>query len=102
LRARRHLALRAATDQSAAERVELIGQLQGSERTSLLSILLEGPAGAGKTALAATLALQSSFPFIKLVSPNALVGMSESAKASTIARVFDDAHKSPLSLIVLD
>ena len=80
----------------------LIGQMQGSERTSLLSILLEGPAGAGKTALAATLALQSSFPFIKLVSPNALVGMSEAAKASTIARVFDDAHKSPLSLIVLD
>ena len=80
----------------------LIAQMVTSERTSLLSVLLEGPPGTGKTALAASLALRSTFPFIKLVSPNALVGMSESAKAAHIARVFDDAHKSPLSLIVLD
>ena len=31
-----------------------------------------------------------------------VVGMPETAKAQYIARVFDDAHKSPLSLIVLD
>ena len=80
----------------------LIAQLQGSERTSLLSMLLEGPSGAGKTALAATLALQSGFPFIKIVSPNMLVGMSEAGKATTIAKTFDDAHKSPVSLVVLD
>ena len=80
----------------------LFGQLQSSERTSLISILIEGAPGAGKTALAASLALQSSFPFIKLVSPNGLVGMTEAAKAQHIARVFDDAHKSPLSLILLD
>jgi len=85
--------------QSAAS---LIGQLQQSERTPLLSILLEGPVGAGKTALAATLALRSDFPFIKLLSPVALVGMGEAQKAAAIARIFDDAHKSPLSLIVLD
>ena len=41
-------------------------------------------------------------PFVKIVSPNGLVGMSEAAKAAHIARVFDDAHKSPLSLVVLD
>ena len=28
--------------------------------------------------------------------------MTESAKAQHIARVFDDAHKSPLSLVMLD
>jgi len=80
----------------------LMSQLQQSERTALLSVLLEGTSGAGKTALTATLALRSDFPFIKLVSPNALVGMGEAQKATTIARIFDDAHKSPLSLIVLD
>jgi len=80
----------------------LFAQLQSSERTSLISILLEGKPGTGKTALAASLALQSGFPFIKLVSPNGLVGMTEAAKAAHIARVFDDAHKSPLSLILLD
>merc|ERR1719440_2458228 len=39
---------------------------------------------------------------MKLVSPDGLVGQSEAQKAMAIARVFDDAHKSPLSLIVLD
>merc|ERR1719263_2214648 len=63
---------------------------------------MEGVPGAGKTALAATLALNSNFPFVKMISPNSLVGTSESGKASHIAKVFDDAHKSPLSLIVLD
>jgi len=82
--------------------MSLVGQLQTSERTALLSILLEGAPGAGKTALAATLALRSDFPFIKLLSPVALVGMGEAQKAHAIARIFDDAHKSPLSLIVLD
>ena len=65
-------------------------------------VFVMGPPGAGKTALAASLALNSSFPFVKIVSPNGLVGMGEAAKAAHIARVFDDAHKSPLSLIVLD
>ena len=85
--------------QSAAS---LISQLQQSERTPLLSILLEGPVGSGKTALAATLALRSGFPFVKLLAPTSLVGMGETQKAAVIARVFDDAYKSPLSLIVLD
>jgi len=80
----------------------LVGQLQASERTSLLSILIDGVPGAGKTALAASLALQSGFPFIKLISPNGLVGQGEAQKAQAIARVFDDAHKSPLSLVMLD
>jgi len=80
----------------------LIRQLKGSERTSLLSVLFEGPAGAGKTALAASIALQSEFPFVKLISPESFVGISEAGKAMAIARVFDDAHKSPLSLVVLD
>ena len=85
--------------QSAAN---LITQVQTSERTSLISILVEGVPGAGKTAIAASLALQSGFPFIKLISPNGLVGQTEVMKAQMIARVFDDAHKSPLSLVMLD
>jgi len=80
----------------------LMTQLQTSERTSLISILIEGSTGTGKTALAASLALSSAFPFMKLISPNGLVGMHEAQKAQHIARIFDDAHKSPLSLIVLD
>lgn len=57
-------------------------QLQGSSRVSRMAILLEGPPGCGKTALAAHLALRSSWPFVKLVSPDKYVGMSEGAKVS--------------------
>jgi len=81
---------------------DLLKQLKSSHHTSLLSILLEGESGSGKTALAAKLALESDFPFIKLLSPDNLIGQGEAYKVQHIARVFDDAHKSPLSLIVLD
>ena len=85
-----------------ATATNLIAQLHSSKVPSLLSILLEGPAGTGKTALAAQLALDSQSAFCKLVSPNAMIGMGEHAKAQLIARTFDDAHKSPMSLVVLD
>ncbi|KAL1523361.1 hypothetical protein AB1Y20_018305 [Prymnesium parvum] len=81
---------------------ELIKQVQRSEHTSLLSVLIEGESGSGKTAVAATLALQSDFPFVKLISPNSVIGVSEVGKAAMIAKVFDDAHKSPLSMVVID
>ncbi|KAJ1950263.1 transport between ER and Golgi ATPase protein, partial [Dispira parvispora] len=73
-----------------------------SERTPLVSVLLHGPAGSGKTALAATLAMESNFPFIKLISPESMVGYSELARISAINKVFTDSYKSPLSVIVID
>ncbi|KAG9298198.1 hypothetical protein G9A89_002686 [Geosiphon pyriformis] len=89
------------------ERILLDGQLfieqvKKSERTSLVSVLLYGPAGSGKTALAATMAMSSEFPFIKLISPETMVGFSESAKMAAINKVFNDSYKSPLSVIVVD
>ncbi len=44
----------------------LTQQVTTSEKTSLLTCLLAGPAGSGKTALAATAALKSGFPFAKV------------------------------------
>jgi hypothetical protein len=41
-------------------------QVQHSDKTPLLSVLLEGPDGSGKTALAAHSAIQSEFPFAKV------------------------------------
>ena len=80
----------------------LVHQVRVSEKTPLLSILLEGEAQSGKTALAATLALESDFPFVKMVSAENMVGWSESYKCNALAKVFDDATKSPLSIILLD
>lgn len=41
-------------------------QVQHSDKTPLLSVLLEGPDGSGKTALAAHAAIASEFPFAKV------------------------------------
>jgi vesicle-fusing ATPase len=61
-----------------------------------------GPPGSGKTALAATIAQASEFPFIKLVSPDGMVGFSEAQKINAIHKVFSDSYKSPTSVIVVD
>ena len=68
-------------------------QVRASEKNPILSCLLEGPNGTGKTALAATIGIESQFPFVKLISAETMVGYSESAKSSQIAKVFDDAYR---------
>lgn len=79
-----------------------VEQVRTSARTPLVTVLLHGPPGAGKTALAATIAQVSQYPFIKLVSPETMVGMSEAGKIAAIHKVFADSYKSPLSVIVVD
>jgi len=76
---------------------------QAKEGTlGIVSMLLEGPPDTGKTALAAHIAIKSDFPFIKLCSPDDMVGYTETAKCMMIRKVFDDAYKSTLSCIVVD
>lgn len=80
----------------------LVQQVEISDSNPLVTALLEGPPGSGKTALASTIALDSGFPLIKMISAESMVGMSEAAKCHHIAKLFDDAYKSPLSFIILD
>lgn len=80
----------------------LVEQVRTSTRTPLVSVLLHGLPGTGKTALAATIAQDSDYPFIKLVSPDKMVGFSEQQKVQAINQVFNDSYKSPLSVIVVD
>lgn len=77
-------------------------QVRTSTRTPLVSVLLHGFSGTGKTALAATIAQDSDYPFIKLVSPDKMVGFSEQQKVQAINQIFNDSYKSPLSVIVVD
>ncbi|TKA53436.1 hypothetical protein B0A53_04430 [Rhodotorula sp. CCFEE 5036] len=79
-----------------------VEQVRTSQRTPLVSVLLHGPPGSGKTALAATIALASEFPFIKLISAENMVGFSEAQKINHLYKVFSDSYKSPLSVIVVD
>ena len=51
---------------------------------------------------AAKLALDSGFPYIRVIAPHQFVGISEAQKVREIAQVFEDAYKSPEALIVVD
>lgn len=79
-----------------------INQVRKPDSTPILSVALHGPPGSGKTAMAARMAIDSGFPFIKLVSPEDMVGFSEMQKVQQLDKTFRDAYKSPLSVIVID
>lgn len=70
--------------------------------SQILTCLVHGKKGAGKTALAARIAVDSQFPFIKMVRPVDVMGMNELAKIQYLQKAFTDAYKSPLSAIILD
>lgn len=77
-------------------------QVAKSDRTPLVSLLLSGNISSGRSALAATIAKNSEFPFVRLLSPDTLVGYSEAAKCARITKVFEDSYRSQLSVIVVD
>ncbi|KAF7302029.1 hypothetical protein MIND_00769300 [Mycena indigotica] len=80
----------------------IVEQVRTSKRSPVVNVLLHGPPGAGKTALAAQIAQASQFPFIKLITPDNMIGMGEAQKISAINKVFMDSYKSPLSVVVVD
>lgn len=79
-----------------------VKQVSNAESSPLFSVLLHGPTASGKTALAARIAIDSGFPFIKLISPEDMVGFSEMARVQYISKIFDDAYKSRTSVVVVD
>ncbi|KAK6934261.1 CDC48, domain 2 [Dillenia turbinata] len=80
----------------------LVEQVKVSKGSPLVTCLLEGPSGSGKTALAATVGIDSDFPYVKIVSAESMIGLSEASKSAQIVKVFEDAYKSQLSIIILD
>ncbi|KAI3466115.1 hypothetical protein Pfo_022778 [Paulownia fortunei] len=80
----------------------LAEQVKVSEGSPLVTCLLEGPSGSGKTAMAATIGIESDFPYVKIISAETMIGLSEPTKCAQIVKVFEDAYKSPLSIIILD
>ncbi|EEB10550.1 N-ethylmaleimide sensitive fusion protein, putative [Pediculus humanus corporis] len=81
----------------------LIEQAKSLESLSgVVTVLLEGPPNSGKTALACQLAKMSNFPFIKVCSPEDMVGFTESSKCLLIKKIFEDAYRSNLSCVLVD
>lgn len=77
--------------------------LRTNDRVPILSVLLHGQEGSGKTALAAHIALQADFPYTKMISPATLTTLAdEIAKRNYVNKVFSDAYKSPLSVVIID
>merc|ERR1711988_1777762 len=68
----------------------------------LLSLLLVGSSGSGKSSMAANIARVADFPFARQITAADFAGKSEQERTAHIARVFDDAQKSPMSIIILD
>ena len=70
-----------------------VRQVETSERTPLLSLLLEGDNMTGKTAIAAHYAVASGFPFVRFLSADAMIGKNEQSKCLHIQKLFIDAQK---------
>jgi vesicle-fusing ATPase len=80
--------------------IELINKLKSSSRINLITVLLHGEAGVGKSTIASSI---NGFPFARIIRADKLLKHKmESAKAGEIHNCFLDAYKSPLSYIVLD
>lgn len=81
----------------------LCQQVLKSDRTQMASVLLKGPPGCGKSALAASVARAAGFPYVKRISGSSLVNeRGDDAKASAISAIFQEAYKSPASLLIID
>ena len=80
----------------------LVEQVRTSDRTPLMSVLLSGPPSSGKTAIAAKSAVDSGFPFVRMISADEMIGYSDVSKSQMIHKSFMDSYKSPLSLIFID
>lgn len=85
------------------EMMRVVGMIKEDPNKFSTSVLFHGPKASGKTALAAHIAMQSGFPFVKMVTPADLVGYRDDfAKKDYVHRAFADAYKSPASILILD
>lgn len=75
---------------------------EDGKRIQSLSVLIEGLPGAGKSAVAAQLAEMAGFPYVKVISSESMVGYGEMQKVNIIRKAFEDAYRSPASVIILD
>ncbi|KAF4445888.1 Vesicular-fusion protein sec18 [Fusarium austroafricanum] len=83
--------------------MRVVGMIKEDPNKFATSVLFHGPKASGKTALAAHIAMQSAFPFVKMITPADLVGYRDDfAKKDFVHKAFTDAYKSPASILILD
>lgn len=69
---------------------------------NVISILLHGPRGCGKTAILGKIGLEYNIPFVKMISASKMITMSNNEKCIEIVNVFNDASKSNDAIILID
>ncbi|KAI0986990.1 hypothetical protein GJ496_007851 [Pomphorhynchus laevis] len=79
-----------------------IRQSFSDDLNPLVTVLLEGNVGCGKTAIACKAASDTNCPFTRICTPQSMIGYGESAKCQAVKKVFDDAYKSQSSCVILD
>ncbi|KAI1820931.1 P-loop containing nucleoside triphosphate hydrolase protein [Xylaria intraflava] len=90
-------------DNTIEEMMRVVGMIKDDPNKFSTSVLFSGPRSSGKTALAAHIAMQSGFPFVKMITPADLVGYRDDfAKKDYVHKAFADAYKSPASILILD
>ena len=82
--------------------VDRLVQSGESSVSDISSVLICGIDGSGKSALACDTARKYGFPFVRIISSDNFVGMSENSKVSAVVKVFEDAYKTKSSCIILD
>ena len=75
------------------EALEVIHTLKQSSMTRMQSVLLYGPRGSGKTALAAHLSVMGKFPLVKILTASELVGRPDPVKVDILYQIFSEAFK---------
>jgi len=74
-----------------------------SKATSDISVLkVVGNEGYGKTALASHFALEAKVPFVKFLEAYEFMGSSTHGIVRTLRETFENAYRSPRSIIILD
>ncbi|OQR93106.1 vesicle-fusing ATPase [Thraustotheca clavata] len=81
---------------------KLLGHVKTNANTSLMSVMLHGKPGAGKTALAAACAVASEYPLVRYIKVADMIGRQELAKSSYLYTIFEEAYRSTLSMIIID
>ena len=79
-----------------------IDRLKRGNLINIVSVLVMGKIGSGKSTLVSNMVTSNSFPYAKCVLSVNLVDSMELYKCAKISKIFKDSYNSPLSVIVID